>query len=257
MIKYCVLSCFLLISVAIYGQDLMHDCIEGKVIDFNTGEPMIGVIVKSLELNKSCRTDWDGNFLFCSNDSLDYFHLFFSYIGYKTQEITIPPKNKDSVLTIKLERDSTIDLSNISTVRIRMNNSLISNIFSLYEEGLITKGLRIYRGSPMAENNASMGIISERKENDTLLIKGFVFDNKNSEPISAKIFQVKELGPKKDYSIIQEPSHEYIVISELGVCDEKGFFSIRINREMYDNVMLIAISQAEYQTSVYYLEVEL
>ncbi len=257
MIKYCVLSCFLLISVAIYGQDLMQNCIKGKVIDFKTAEPVIGVIVKSLEQNKLCRTDWDGYFLFCSNDSSDDFHLLFSYIGYKTQVIIVPKKNNDSVLTIKLERDSTIDLSDISTVRIRMYNSLISNTFSLYEKGLITKGTRITRGSPMAENIASLGIISESKDNDTLLIKGVVFDIKNREPVSAKIFQVKELGPKKDYSIIQEPSHEYIVIRELGVCDENGLFSIRINREMYDNDLLIAISKAEYQTSIYYLEVEL
>ena len=254
MIRKCIISCFFLISVTVYGQDSIQNCIRGKVVDYQTSEPIVSAFVNSLEQNNSCRTDWNGCFIICSNSISDINHLSFSYYGYETQEITFT-NTKDSLLTVKLKRDSTFDPSNTPIIHLRANNSLISDGFSLYEGGLITEGNRITRGTQNNDCNASLRIKSIKTENDTLLIKGCILDNSSDRPVAAKLFHVRELGPKHDYSVVQEPSHEYLVIRELGASGNKGDFLIRVSHDMYDNCPLIAVSLAGCQTSVYLLDV--
>lgn len=255
--KKSILFCLLLLSVTVEGQDLMQNCIRGKVVEFQSAEPMVSVIVMSLEQNTSCRTGWDGSFIFCSDDTSTEYHLFFSYVGYETQEITIAKNNNDSVLTVSLRRDSSVNLNNNHIVRFRNDNCLINDDLSLYEDGLVTQDTRIAQGTKTSDRIVSLEIRGRKKVNDTLLFDGVVFDKENKKPIAAKIFQVKELGPKRDFTIVQEPRHEYIIVRELGICDINGVFSIRVTPDMSDNNMLIAIFNEEYQTSVYILDVKL
>ena len=80
---------------------LQAHTVKGKIID-ETGEPMIGVsvIVKG-QSTVGTITDFDGNFVLevpSGNGILEV-----SYIGYKTQEVTV---GKNTQVTIKMEPDT-------------------------------------------------------------------------------------------------------------------------------------------------------
>ena len=71
-------------SFALFSQ---NGTVNGSVSDSETNEPLPGVNVVVKNTTKGTNTDFDGNFSIQDVSSGDV--LVFSYLGYKTQEITI------------------------------------------------------------------------------------------------------------------------------------------------------------------------
>lgn len=74
--------------------------VSGRVMDAN-GEPLIGVNVQVKGTNKGTASDIDGRFSFSDIDDQDV--LVVSYIGYKTQEVSVIGQ---SSLTIVMQEDA-------------------------------------------------------------------------------------------------------------------------------------------------------
>jgi hypothetical protein len=79
--------------------------LTGKVIDANTGEPLIGVTVKIKELNVGTQTDLEGNFIIPNLDTNSPFTVEFHYISYQTKELTNlilkPSDNKPIIVSME------------------------------------------------------------------------------------------------------------------------------------------------------------
>lgn len=95
-------AALLFLSLNIFSQDLK---ITGTVLDHQTGEPLVGAIVKHLSSGHEVITDFDGNFsipgaLVGANE------LEVSYISYKQAKLNrvIVQEGKDVLLTIKMKR---------------------------------------------------------------------------------------------------------------------------------------------------------
>ncbi|MBK8518132.1 MAG: TonB-dependent receptor [Saprospiraceae bacterium] len=111
LIKYCyniglnnyilliLISAFLMMAGAIKSQSIV---IKG-VISEGAGSPMIGVAVLEKNTNNGTITDIDGSYSIKVNS--DQAILVFSYLGYKTQEVSARAK---SVIDIVMEQDSKI-----------------------------------------------------------------------------------------------------------------------------------------------------
>lgn len=69
------------ISLAASAQSVT---VQGTVTDSKTGEPLIGVTVRTQDAKNACSTDFDGNYKLTGLGSGDV--LTFSYIGYKQVE---------------------------------------------------------------------------------------------------------------------------------------------------------------------------
>lgn len=77
----------------------------GKVIDANTGEPLIGVTVKIKELNIGTQTDLEGNFIIPDLDIQSPFTVELNYISYQSKELTNlilkPSENKPYIIAME------------------------------------------------------------------------------------------------------------------------------------------------------------
>ena len=75
--------------------------LSGIVVDFGTGEPVIGAYIAKVGKNDGAISDLDGNF--SMELAPDETEIEVSYVGYKTQRIRL---GKESKLTIRLMQDS-------------------------------------------------------------------------------------------------------------------------------------------------------
>jgi outer membrane receptor protein involved in Fe transport len=116
----------LLILLAIYSQKQLfsqNGSLQGKVIDQETGETLIGATVTIIGTYKGALTDLDGNYLIQDIKPGDY-SVKFTYIGYTEKifnGIKIKP-NETTKLEVKM---SSAELS-IETVEIVGDKSLIN-----------------------------------------------------------------------------------------------------------------------------------
>ncbi|WCC45459.1 carboxypeptidase-like regulatory domain-containing protein [Tenacibaculum finnmarkense] len=83
---------FLLFSISINAQK-----IKGKVIDYYTNEPLLGVNIVNEKNTKGVRSDFNGEFSIIIKLNSK---LIFNYLGYKTKMINVLDNN--SVINIKL-----------------------------------------------------------------------------------------------------------------------------------------------------------
>ena len=128
MKKTLLLFLLLLIpSVIILGQNNSINNIKGRVVDSLTSEPMVGVVISCNKCGIECRTNYDGFFEICLNDSTDLCILEISYIGYKKHLIDKNRANHNDTLLIKLKRDEMINVSELPKKCIKNNNSLIDD----------------------------------------------------------------------------------------------------------------------------------
>ena len=94
MKKKILLGIFILMISNMYSQN-----VSGNVTS-NTGPlPAVNILVKGA--NNGAQTDFDGNYLLdkINTDAI----LVFSYLGYKSQEVTV---NGRSIINVKLEEDA-------------------------------------------------------------------------------------------------------------------------------------------------------
>ena len=75
---------FVLFSIPLLSQ---NGVVTGSVSDSETNEPLPGVNVVVKNTTKGTNTDFDGNFSIEDVSSGDV--LVFSYLGYKSQEISV------------------------------------------------------------------------------------------------------------------------------------------------------------------------
>jgi len=97
---FLMLIFFFMVS-SIYGQNI----IKGKVLDKNTGEPLIGATVSIPNLNIGTITDIDGGFEFEIPQDVKRFKV--TYIGYNGKNIEIDPGKEK--YTIKLISGKMLD----------------------------------------------------------------------------------------------------------------------------------------------------
>ncbi len=89
----------LLFSVAGNLSNAQQIAISGKVIDSNTGDPIIGANILEKGTTNGTITNYDGEFtLNVASDAV----IIVKYVGYKPLEIPVAGKRK---FTIKLEED--------------------------------------------------------------------------------------------------------------------------------------------------------
>lgn len=77
----------------------------GKVLDQQTGEPLIGVTLKVKELNIGTQTDLDGNFTISNLDSNSPYTVEVNYISYQSKELSNlvlkPGENKPYLIMLE------------------------------------------------------------------------------------------------------------------------------------------------------------
>lgn len=98
--------------------------IKGKVID-NVNEPVIGVAVMDKQSNTGTMSNVDGYFEFCTDE--EEVTLTFSYIGYKTKEITFKREDYDKIKTVVFEDDDELMMGEVVVIDKR---PLISRILT-------------------------------------------------------------------------------------------------------------------------------
>lgn len=91
---------FMLIFTAIIGRAQL--AVSGKVIDKNTGEPLIGVNVRIDELAAGAVTDINGNYTL-KNFPKGELIVRFSYVGFKTIYETVFVSGKPVVLDVAMD----------------------------------------------------------------------------------------------------------------------------------------------------------
>lgn len=98
-----LLACFLLLFSYVATMSAQHTgtVIKGKVADVHK-EPVLGATIFIKGTTTGTTTDLDGNFTITANSSKDL--LVVSYLGYKTQEVSIKGK---AFINIVMEEDNT------------------------------------------------------------------------------------------------------------------------------------------------------
>ncbi|WP_299014608.1 TonB-dependent receptor [uncultured Polaribacter sp.] len=96
-IKNLILSFFLIASASVFAQQK----VTGKVTDGSSGGgiPQVNIQIKGSSVGTA--TDFDGNYTITTKSASDV--LVFSYLGFKTKEITVGNK---SVINVKLMEDA-------------------------------------------------------------------------------------------------------------------------------------------------------
>ena len=77
---------------------------QGKIIDSQTKEPLIGVSIQMKGTTSGTQTDWDGFFNFETDQSYP-FELLVSYTGYKQSNILV--ENAESI-TLQMDEESIV-----------------------------------------------------------------------------------------------------------------------------------------------------
>jgi hypothetical protein len=121
MKKTILFFCFAISASALFAQSVL----KGEVIDKNTGEPIEFVFISNSVTSKGTITDEQGKFQLPLHT--DTCTLFISFIGYRSQQITIG--HVPSFHVIQLERGP-VDLKEIIITPNNNNNSFrfLSNI---------------------------------------------------------------------------------------------------------------------------------
>tara|TARA_R110002050_G_scaffold987_7_gene6798 strand:+ start:2285 stop:5551 length:3267 start_codon:yes stop_codon:yes gene_type:complete len=95
--KVCIFIFIALLGTNVYSQDFK---VTGNVTDSELGETLPGVSIIIKGTTKGTETDFDGNFEIIVNKSTDI--LIFSYLGYKSKEVSI---NGRSTINVGLATD--------------------------------------------------------------------------------------------------------------------------------------------------------
>ncbi|MGY8908807.1 MAG: SusC/RagA family TonB-linked outer membrane protein [Flavobacteriales bacterium] len=95
--KVCIFIFIALLGTNVYSQDFK---VTGNVTDSELGETLPGVSIIIKGTTKGTETDFDGNFEITVNKSTDI--LIFSYLGYKSKEVSI---NGRSTINVGLATD--------------------------------------------------------------------------------------------------------------------------------------------------------
>ena len=89
----------ILITNALVLETFSQTVINGKILDQETNEELIGASVKIINSNYGCITDFNGGFIIKTNIPLP-FNIEVSYIGYESKTINL---NSAKFLKINLE----------------------------------------------------------------------------------------------------------------------------------------------------------
>ena len=104
MLRLCSVLLFLLFAWVINGQAAPFQAkkVTGVVVSGTDGSPLIGVSVQVKESSTGSITDLDGRYSVNANEGET---LIFSYIGFKTQSITV---GTSSVINVTLNEDNEV-----------------------------------------------------------------------------------------------------------------------------------------------------
>lgn len=102
---YAVLISFLCPYVAVsqVTKPLINSKLIGKVVDSNTGEPLVGATIQLEGVTHSVKSDASGDFVFVTGQKFPY-TLIITYVGYKTSKCVAA----GSPVTIKLSPDASL-----------------------------------------------------------------------------------------------------------------------------------------------------
>jgi iron complex outermembrane receptor protein len=156
-----------------FSSDLLDNPIKGKVTNA-AGEGMPGVSIVIKGTSKGTTTDTDGNFTINADKGQT---LVLSFIGYKTQEVTI---GDETTLNITLE-DASLQLSEVAIVGSRSNIARtdverpapidVLNFKDLQNTGQVELGQMLQFTSP-SFNSAKYGINGVANYADPATLRG-------------------------------------------------------------------------------------
>jgi len=125
---YLTLLIFLLGSYTLSAQDLL----SGTVTDAENGDPIPGVSIKVINTTNGATTDLDGNYSIRVDSDAQ---LQFSFIGYKTQTISVNGRSQINVqLEVDVETLSEVVVVGYGTVR---KSDLTGSVASVKSEDIV------------------------------------------------------------------------------------------------------------------------
>ncbi len=198
MTRYLLMIAMILYSTLSHAQTLT---VKGTVTDAATGEVLIGVSVVVKDSSRGDTTDFDGNYSINGVPSGSI--LVFSYIGYKTKEVTVTQATLDVTLEESAEKLDEIVVIGYGTQRKKEVTGAVSVISSKSIEDL--KPVRVEQalqgqvaGVNIAANSGAPGSASN------IRIRG-ISTNGNNNPLilvdGARVEDLSVVNPSEIESI--------------------------------------------------------
>ena len=137
--------------------------IKGVVVDKNSKETLIGVVVTAVESGKAensksgkdfnAITDIDGNFLLDGLKKDKKYTLYIKYVGYKTQKIDGVPAKGDDVFTIAMQPDEQ-QLKEVTVTAVERRNTDVAMLQVAKNSSVIVSNVSAQEISRTQDNNA-------------------------------------------------------------------------------------------------------
>ena len=144
----------LILLFSIKGVASYADSLRGQIKDSQTGEALVGVVVKLGD--NAAVSDTDGNYSF-PNIKAGTYNLTFMYLGYRTLEVENRKISGDSVLDVDLEED-TMQLGDaLVTARSGRSNDMAVNA-QIKEAKVVMSGVSSQQIALAQDKDASQAV---------------------------------------------------------------------------------------------------
>lgn len=210
---------FIILNTLVPAQDInLKGVIKGKVTDFETKQPLIGVNILIPELQSGTTTDVDGGFEI-PKVKVGNYSMVFSYIGYEKNTTTDIIVRSEKITFVNVEmKPVSIDMKDIEITAGYFNNTETQELSAVsfsYEE---------IRRSPGACGDVSriiFGLPSLAKINDTknsLIVRG-------GSPVENGFYLDNIEIPNINHFPVQGSSEGPIGIINVDMLDNVNFYS--------------------------------
>jgi len=184
--KYSLLLLMLLVSGWLAAQGTI---IHGKVFDAKTNEALPYATVQSLGENLGTRTDLSGNFLLEPSNRVTQIRV--SYIGYKTETISIQPGERNELVVRLSEATVTLNEVEIRPEKYRRKNNpavnLIGQVFAHKDQNR-RQGLDYYNYEAYEKLQLDINNVTDKFRNRRSLRKfQFIFENVDTNAVNGKV----------------------------------------------------------------------
>lgn len=225
---FSLLFFFLISFQAIYAQSIGK--ISGKVSDAKTGETLIGLTVKLTGASLGASTDVEGRFNL-GNLNPGKYSLTFSYVGYKTKNVTEIEvlSGKTTNIDVIMEEASSLALQEV-VITATVRQESISALYAQQKTNIsISSGItsELIRRTPDRNTSEVLKRVSGAsiQENKFVIIRGLA-DRYNSSILNNAILPSSEPDRKAfSFDIIPSNLIDRIVVNKTASADLPGDFS--------------------------------
>ena len=183
-IGFCLLA-FILVSSGALAQDKYHFVLEGKVIDYDSKQPLKNVRIIKKKTKIGTVTDENGYFRF--NTTNTNFTIQLSFVGYipQTRDIDLSRRDTSIVIELKLKANVELDSVVINTRKginkvkevqmgtIAINPEALKRVPLVFGEADIIKGLLLQPGvTNTGEASAGFNVRGGNADQNLVLLDG-------------------------------------------------------------------------------------